>query len=202
MGNPPRSPCAPAGAFRSALNGQECASPLSRVGGDIGGTLASPARYSTVTQNVTYPFQQPISLKPQPLATGRSGASPMLALCVEFVAKPQEAHRVESAIPAALAGSLKEVAGFAGSLVMVSDQEARLVTVVTLWSGEDRLKHRDRNGRWVQALLAPYLDRCLRVRSMVAHLPVLPVIRPEINDPGDCSVESRLACDGETVCVA
>jgi hypothetical protein len=126
----------------------------------------------------------------------------MTALSVEFVAKPQEAHRVESAIPAALAGSLKEVAGFAGSLVMVSDQEARLVTVVTLWSGQDRLKHRDRNVRWVQALLAPYLDRCLRVRSMVAHLPVLPVIRPEINDAGDCSVESRLACDGETVCVA
>jgi hypothetical protein len=126
----------------------------------------------------------------------------MTALSVEFVAKPQEAHRVESAIPAAVAGTLKQVAGFAGSLVMISDQEARLVTVVTLWTGEDRSKHRDRNVRWVQALLAPYLDRCLRVRSMVAHLPVLPMIRPEINDAGDCSVESRLDCDGETVCVA
>jgi hypothetical protein len=109
---------------------------------------------------------------------------------------------VESAIPAALAGSLKEVVGFAGSLVMISDQEARLVTVVTLWSGEDRLKHRNRNGRWVQALLAPYLDRCLRVRSMVAHLPALPATAPETNAAGECSMEDGLLCDDKTVCIA
>jgi hypothetical protein len=126
----------------------------------------------------------------------------MTALSVEFVAKPQEAHRVQSAIPAALAGTLKEVAGFAGSLVMISDQEARLVTVVTLWTGEDRMKHRDRNIRWVQALLAPYVDRCLRVRSMVAHLPVLPAIRPETDAAGECSMVESLACEEETVCVA
>lgn len=126
----------------------------------------------------------------------------MTALSVEFVAKPQEAHRVESAIPAALASSLKEVAGFAGSLVMISDQEARLVTVVTLWTGEDRLKHRDRNIRWVQALLAPYVDRCLRVRSMVAHLPALPAIAPETNAAGERSIVESLVCEEETVCVA
>jgi hypothetical protein len=192
MGNPPRSPCAPAGAFWPALNGQECAPLLPRVGRFIGGTLASPARYSSVTPNVIYPFKQNTPLKPQLPATAALGARPLTALSVEFVAKPSEAHRVESAIPAALAGTLREVAGFAGTLVMISDQEARLVTVVTLWAGEDRSRHRDRNVRWVQALLAPYLDRCLRVRSMVAHLPVLPMIRPEINDAGDCSVESRL----------
>jgi hypothetical protein len=43
----------------------------------------------------------------------------MTALSVEFVAKPQEAHRVEAAIPAAIAGALKEVDGFAGCLVMI-----------------------------------------------------------------------------------
>ena len=113
----------------------------------------------------------------------------MTALSVEFVAKPSgSVPRRIPRIPAALAGSLKEVAGFAGSLVMISDQEARLVTVVTLWTGEDRVKYRDRNVRWVQALLAPYLDRCLRVRSMVAHLPVLPAIGPETNAAADCSM--------------
>jgi len=126
----------------------------------------------------------------------------MMALSVEFVAQPQEAHRVESAIPAALTGTLKDVAGFAGSLVMTSDQEARLVTVVTLWTGEDRLKHRDRNIRWVQRLLAPYVDRCLRVRSMVAHLPALPAIAPETNAAGECSMMERPACEEETVGVA
>jgi len=202
MGNPPRSPCAPAGAFWPALNGQECAPPLPRVGRFIGGTLASPARYSSVTQNVTYPFKQSAPLKPQLPAAAALRAPRLTALSVEFVAKPSEAHRVESAIPAALAGTLKDVAGFAGSLVLISDQEARLVTVVTLWTGEDRSKHRDRNVRWVQALLAPYLDRCLRVRSMVAHLPVLPAIGPETNAAGDCSVADSLLSRDETVCVA
>jgi hypothetical protein len=155
-----------------------------------------------VTQNVTYPFEQNTPLEPQLSATAALGAPRLTALSVEFVAKPQEAHRVESAIPAALAGSLKEVAGFAGSLVLISDQEARLVTVVTLWTGEDRLKHRDRNVRWVQALLAPYLDRCLRVRSMVAHLPVLPVIHAETNAAAECSNVESLVCEDETVCVA
>jgi hypothetical protein len=184
MGNPPRSPCAPAGA---------------RVGGFIGGILASPARYSSVKHSVIYPPERNIPSKLQPRATR---APAMTALSIEFVAKPSEACRVESAIPAALAGSLKEVAGFAGSLVLISDREARLVTVVTLWTGEDRLKYRDRNVRWVQALLAPYLDRCVRVRSMVAHLPVLPAIGPETNAAGDCSVADSLLSGDETVCVA
>jgi len=42
-----------------------------------------------------------------------------------------------SAIPAAIADALRDVTGFAGCLVMISDQEARLVTVVTLWAGDD-----------------------------------------------------------------
>jgi len=58
--------------------------------------------------------------------------SQVTALSIEFVAKPHEAHRAELAIPSALAAAFKEVTGFAGCLVMVSDQEARLLTVVTL----------------------------------------------------------------------
>jgi hypothetical protein len=164
--------------------------------------LASPARYSSVAQNVTYPLKENTPLKPQLSATAALRARPLTALSVEFVAKPSEAHRVESAIPAALAGTLKDVAGFAGSLVLISDQEARLVTVVTLWAGEDRSRHRDRNVRWVQALLAPYLDRCLRVRSMVAHVPVLTVIHTETNAAATCSNVESLVCEDETVCVA
>jgi hypothetical protein len=164
--------------------------------------LASPVRYSSVTKNVTYPFPQTTTLKQHPLANGTSGAPPVTALSVEFVAKPQEAHRVEAAIPAAIAGALKEVAGFAGCLVMVSDQEARLVTVVTLWAGNDRANCCSQNVRWVHALLKPYLDRCLRVQTMVAHLPVFPMIRPETNPAGECSILQELVSEDETVCVA
>ena len=132
----------------------------------------------------------------------------MTALSVEFVAKPQEAHRVEAAIPAAIAGALRDVDGFAGCLVMISHYEARLVTVVTLWAGNDRAKCCNQNVRWVHALLAPYLDRRLRVQTMIAHLPVLPMLqflpstRPEPNVESECSVTHQFQSEHETVCVA
>ncbi len=140
-------------------------------------------------------------MTPQLPAPGIQGAPPLTALSIEFVAQPQEAHRVETSIPAAIAGALREVTGFAGCLVMISDQEARLVTVVTLWWGEDRVKRLSQNVRGVRALLAPYLDRCLRVQTMVAHLPVLPVIRPETMAARECSRMENLLSKDETVCV-
>jgi hypothetical protein len=124
------------------------------------------------------------------------------ALSVEFVAKPQEAHRVEAVIPAAIAGALKDVAGFAGCLVMISDQEARLVTVVTLWAGDDRVKRCGQNVRWVRALLKPYLDHCLRVQTMVAHVPVLPANKPETTAASECPAMQDVLAEEETVCVA
>jgi hypothetical protein len=54
---------------------------------------------------------------------------------------------------------------------MIANHEARLVTVVTLWSGEDRLQRSSENLRWVRALLAPYLDRGLRVQTLAAYVP-------------------------------
>jgi len=71
-------------------------------------------------------------------------------------------------------GALGDVAGFAGSFVMIANHEARLVTVVTLWSGEDRMQRCQENVRWVRALLAPYLDRCLRVQTLAAYVPASP----------------------------
>ncbi len=163
--------------------------------------MASSVHYPSMI-NVAYPFPHTAALKQQLPANGKSGAPPVTALSVEFVAKPQEARRVEAAIPAAIAGALKDVAGFAGCLVMISDQEARLVTVVTLWAGDDRAKRCSQNVRWVRALLAPYLDRCLRVQTMVAHLPMLPLNSPETNDAGKCSMMQELVAEDETVCVA
>ncbi len=114
---------------------------------------------------------------------------------IEFVAKPHEAHRAQLAIPSALAGALKEVTGFAGCLVMVSDQEARLLTVVTLWSGDERQKLPNENLRWVRALLAPYLDRCLRVQILGAHLPPLAATLPAPDVADDSSVEDCLSSE-------
>lgn len=99
----------------------------------------------------------------------RHASSRITALNIEFVAKPSEAHKVHAALPAAIHGAFGEVAGFAGSFVMIANHETRLVTVITLWRGEERMQRCNENVRWVMALLAPYMDRCLRVQSSTAY---------------------------------
>jgi hypothetical protein len=133
---------------------------------------------------------------------GKSAVPAVTALSVEFVAKPREAQHVEASIPGAIAGAFKEVTGFAGCLVMISDQEARLITVVTLWAGDEREKRCGENIRWIRALLAPYVDRCLRVQTMCAHLPVLPIIQAGINAGDECLIKDNVVSEDETICVA
>ena len=101
----------------------------------------------------------------------RHASSRITALNIEFVAKPSEAHKVQAALPAAIQGAFGEVAGFAGSLMMIANHEARLVTVITLWRGEERMQRCNENVPWIMALLAPYMDRCLRVQSSTAYAP-------------------------------
>jgi hypothetical protein len=103
------------------------------------------------------------------------------------VAKPSEAHKIHTALPAAIHGALGEVAGFAGCFVMIANHEARLVTVVTLWSGEDRMQRCSENERWVRALLAPYLDRCLRAQTMATFAPAATQSSQRFEQP--CSEE-------------
>ena len=91
------------------------------------------------------------------------------ALSIEFVAKPQETYRLHSAIATAMERTLREVTGYSGCLVMISDQEARLVTVLTFWSGADRATRCAATTPWVQKLLSPFMDHCLRVQSLNAH---------------------------------
>jgi hypothetical protein len=145
-----------------------------------------------------------------PRVSAESGVSPfhaagcgrVTAMSVEFVAKPQEAHRVQTAIPAALTGALQNVSGFAGCLVMVSEQETRLVTVITLWVGNDRLKQSRENLRWIHKLLAPYVDRCLRVQTLAAQLPALPGLELEMDFQNNSSELRCLSTEDETTCVA
>ena len=120
----------------------------------------------------------------------------MRALCVEFVAKPEEAQRLESAIPPEVVGALKDVTGFAGCLLLVAEHEARLVTVVTLWKGADRARVCEQNVRWVKALLKRYVDRWLRVQTMNADLPVIAEPVPGVFAEERCTIMA-----GETVCV-
>jgi hypothetical protein len=164
--------------------------------------MASPVQHPSLSKNVAIPF--PRASAPEtglPLAQAK-GAPRLSALSVEFVAEPQETHRVQSAIPASLAGALGDVAGFAGCLVLVSEQEVRLVTVVTLWIGDGSVKRCSQNVRWIHKLLAPCVDRCLRVQTLAAHLPVLPMLQPHSSAADKSSAMQCLTSAEETVCVA
>ena len=129
---------------------------------------ANPSRLNPSILGASYSQSTNSNAITPNLAHARSRVT---ALSVEFVAKPSEAQKIHSALPAAIDGALGEVAAFAGSFVMIANYEARLVTVVTLWSGEDRVQRCNENLRWVRALLAPYMDRCLRIQTLAAYGP-------------------------------
>jgi hypothetical protein len=162
--------------------------------------VPSTERHPNPESKVAFPFSKALAKESYLSKVYASSNSQVTALSIEFVAKPHEAHRARLAIPSALAGALREVTGFAGCLVMVSDQEARLLTVVTLWSGDERQKLCNENLRWVRAVLATYLDRCLRVQILNAHLPPVAAGLPAQDVADDSSVEDCPSSDKETAC--
>jgi hypothetical protein len=93
-------------------------------------------------------------------------------ISIEFVAKPNESHRVHALLPAAITSTLEGVAGFAGCAVMASHQEERLVTVLTFWPGDLSARAATVNSGWVCKLIERYMDRRLRVQTMRTHLAI------------------------------
>jgi hypothetical protein len=168
----------------------------------MGGHVPSTVSQSNPANKAAFPLAGLSAAEFNLRPVSRSGHSQVSALSIEFVARPHEAYRAQSAIPPALAGAFKEVTGFAGCLVMVSDQEARLLTVLTLWSGHDRQKLCNENLRWVRALLAPYLDRCLRVQILNAHMPAPAASLAPPDAADDSSAQDCLSTEEETTCVA
>ena len=133
--------------------------------------MSSPVRHASSSgKSVTaFPDVSDLQCKLEsPIARAARG---LTAFSFEFVAKPDQAAGATLFLPAAIYSGLQDVAGFAGSLVMVSDHEARLITVITFWDSSEARNNLDRGARRLRALLAPYLDRCLRVQNLLAHSP-------------------------------
>lgn len=102
--------------------------------------------------------------------TMETGASQISAQQVEFVAFPgiQETLQREILLLArnAVAGS----SGFIGCLVLFSEQEVRLVTVITLWTGTVCLSQCSESLTRLQRLLDPYVERWLRTGNFVTFV--------------------------------
>ena len=115
------------------------------------------------------------------------GVNRFTAFSFEFVAKPEEAASAVLDLPGAIESTLVDLAGFAGSLVMVSDLEARLITVIIFWQGSEARRSCAQSVRRVSTLLGPYLDRCLRAQNLLAHLPT-----PQALSNGFSSIDTSL----------
>ena len=77
---------------------------------------------------------------------------------------------IQSEIPIAVGHAFSATEGFVGCLVLVSEQETRLVTVITLWTGSNRLASCSDCAKRLEKWLAPYVDRWLRTRTYASFV--------------------------------
>ena len=93
-----------------------------------------------------------------------------IALRAEFVLKPGKEVKVRQTIEEIVSDSFARDKEFLQGLVMVSEMESRLVTVITFWHPHGFAESRERRVRWLSERLAPYLDKMPRVQTFSAHV--------------------------------
>ena len=86
----------------------------------------------------------------------------LAAVCIEFVANGLGAAQAGTPIGEAVEEVLGAVPGFAGCLVLVADEEKRLVTVIVFWGGAEKLALSRNSAPWIHKAIAPYMEHCLR----------------------------------------
>jgi hypothetical protein len=106
----------------------------------------------------------------QTTETFEAHGSPVIAHSFEFVALPGRAEGVQAEIPTAMRHAFRDIDGFVGSMVLVSEQESRLVTVITLWTGSNRLELCGESEKRLKRWLLPYVDRWLRTRRFASFV--------------------------------
>ena len=104
------------------------------------------------------------------LATSSAVDQRVAAQSLEFVAKPGAFVPLRTCILATIRELLGASPNFSGCMILVSEQETRLVTLLTLWSGEDAVEPSDADWEQVKKILSPYVDRWLRHRNHEAFL--------------------------------
>jgi hypothetical protein len=118
----------------------------------------------------------PESELPMTVSASESTVPRVFAEVWEFVALPGEAQKLQREIPLALRKGNGKADGLLNCMVLFSEQEARLVTVITLWSEQDRLETCEDTSKRLKRILDPYVDRWLRTRTFVSFLAsLLPV---------------------------
>lgn len=94
----------------------------------------------------------------------------MAALHFDFVAKPEGTREMACDLRDVLETSGLGEKGLQTALLLVSDREARLVTLVTLWDAQRFAGARERCIAWMQKLLTPFTDGPVRAQTSKPQL--------------------------------
>jgi len=96
--------------------------------------------------------------------------SGVAALHFDFVAKPDGTRALNCDLRDVLDASGLADEGLKTALLLVSDREARLVTLVTFWNAQRFATARERSIAWMQKLLTPFADGPVRAQTSTPQL--------------------------------
>jgi len=103
-----------------------------------------------------------------PEGTEEQSAAGVIILRVDFVSKPSKCE-IATEVGDLLAEAGLHQKGLKASMLLVSDREARVVTLLTLWDGERFNLARERLASWTMKIVAQFADGPLRASTSVAH---------------------------------
>jgi hypothetical protein len=97
-------------------------------------------------------------------------AAKVITLRVDFVSKPDNTCEIAAEVGELLAEAGLYQKGLKASMVLVSDREARVVTLLTLWDADRFNPSRERLTTWTLKIVAQFADGRLHARTSVAHI--------------------------------
>lgn len=116
----------------------------------------------------------------------------VVALHLDFVAKPEGTRELNSLVGTVLKQAGLEDEGLETALLLVSDREARLVTLLTFWDANRFSSARERRIAWMQKLLSPFADGPVRAQTSTPKF-VLAEAAGELDSDGLPRESSELA---------
>jgi hypothetical protein len=117
--------------------------------------------------------------KSKPILPEEQSAGQVNALRIDFVASPGNSTDLASDVAKLLEHAELYREGLQASMLLVSDREARLVTLLTLWHAERFQTERERLITWTLKLVSRFADGPMRAHTSVARF-LLPQVTSKL----------------------
>jgi hypothetical protein len=117
--------------------------------------------------------------KCKPVLPGDQTANQVNALRIDFVASPGNSRDLASDIAKLLEHAELHREGLQASMLLVSDRETRLVTLLTLWQADCLQTGRERLTSWLVKLVSRFADGPPRAHTSVARF-LLPSVTSKL----------------------